>query len=166
MKYSDGHIYEGQYVNDLREGFGIYYFKNNDKYHGQFVSNKRNGFGVYNYSDGTVYTGFWENNVKHGYGTLVYSDCVVIRGIFNNGDIKFGDIEFPNNSRYHGEIDSFMMNGTGNFKYSDDFNIEGKFVKDFLIVDDKSVCVFCCESNCDYECYEMYEGICGKPELF
>lgn len=163
----NGDSYTGEYKNDQRHGHGIYTYACGDKYEGQFMENKKHGYGIYTYSGdkGTYYTGYWVNNIKHGYGTLVYNDGVVIQGIFENGTITSGQILFPNDSRYTGDIDSYAMHGRGAMTYSDGFQIEGDFVDDYLRVNNQNVCCYCLD-KCDGECYESMEGICGSPEVF
>jgi hypothetical protein len=166
-KKKNGDIYTGDYKNNQRHGNGVYNYANGDKYEGQFVKNKKHGFGIYTYSTdkGTYYSGYWIENIKHGYGTLVYYDNVIIQGIFENGTITFGEILFPNETKYVGAINSYAMHGRGTMTYSDGFKVTGEFVEDYLRVDDENVCPYCME-KCDEECYESMEGICGSPEVF
>lgn len=167
IRYKDGNKYIGTFKDDKREGYGIYQHKDGDRYEGYFVNNKREGFGTYYYRDHTcVYHGYFQNNRKHGHGIIKYDDDVVISGIFTNGDINEGNITFSNGSSYFGGINSYLMSGDGYLKYSDDFIVRGKFDKDYLVIDGEPCCCFCCEMDCDGECYEFYEGLCGKPHLF
>ena len=167
MKLKNGHTYSGQYFNNKRHGCGVYQNgESNDTYKGQFVNNKRQGYGVYNYYKSATYSGCWKNNVKEGYGVLKYEDGIIIKGIFANGDITSGEIHFPNDSTYSGSISSFLMNGQGTLIYSDGFQIYGEFYQDDLILNNKKVCCYCLQGDCDDQCYENYEGICGNPDVF
>jgi hypothetical protein len=61
--WKDGSIYQGEFSNDERSGFGIYYFASGEKYEGEWSNNKRNGKGILYSKDGKeVFSGFWEND--------------------------------------------------------------------------------------------------------
>ena len=47
-KYKDG-IYEGDYNNDVREGYGHFFYNNGDVYFGQWLNNKRHYKGILYY---------------------------------------------------------------------------------------------------------------------
>ena len=168
--YADGSVYQGAYENNRKHGFGIYTHFNGDKYQGQYVRNKKSGFGLYCYKDiKSTYSGYWENNKKHGYGVVKYDDehnVESISGIFIEGCVDQGEIRFKNNAVYRGSIKSYEMDGTGILTYSDGFQIEATFFNDKLLLDDYEVCCYCCNTNCDEDCFEFYEGICSNPELF
>ena len=46
-----GAKYEGEYVNDLKEGQGKYTYGNGDVYKGQWKAGKRHGKGAYTYKE-------------------------------------------------------------------------------------------------------------------
>ena len=46
-----GAKYEGEYVNDLKEGQGKYTYGNGDIYKGQWKAGKRHGKGAYTYKE-------------------------------------------------------------------------------------------------------------------
>lgn len=62
--------YDGEYLDDRRNGFGVCYYNNGSiNYVGNWIDNSRNGGGVgYRLSDGTMHAGKWENNTPDGYG--------------------------------------------------------------------------------------------------
>src|SRR5690606_27847137 len=66
IDYSTGDIYEGDWVNGLREGSGRELMANGDMYIGQFKDNRRNGKGVF--SNGDTYDGEWEDGYLMGQG--------------------------------------------------------------------------------------------------
>ena len=98
---------------------------------------------------------------------FTYPDGVVIKGTFFKGDICYGEIQFPNDSRYIGEINSYLMHGRGTIIFSDGFEVTCQFINDDICIKgDEIVCCFCLANDCDNKCYEYFEGICGKPEVF
>ena len=62
--------YDGEYLDDRRNGFGVCYYNNGSiNYVGNWTDNSRNGGGVgYRLSDGTMHAGKWDNNIPDGYG--------------------------------------------------------------------------------------------------
>lgn len=62
--------YDGEYLDDRRNGFGVCYYNNGSiNYVGNWTDNSRNGCGVgYRLSDGTMHAGKWDNNTPDGYG--------------------------------------------------------------------------------------------------
>ena len=62
--------YDGEYLDDRRNGFGVCYYNNGSiNYVGNWTDNARNGGGVgYRLSDGTMHAGKWDNNTPDGYG--------------------------------------------------------------------------------------------------
>ena len=62
--------YDGEYLDDRRNGFGVCYYNNGSiNYVGNWTDNLRNGGGVgYRLSDGTMHAGKWYNNTPDGYG--------------------------------------------------------------------------------------------------
>lgn len=98
--------YEGNYVDDKRQGFGICYYKNGSvNYVGEWNNGARTGCGVgYRQSDGIMHIGKWKSNLPEEYGARFdkkgnFLDvCQYIDGIRNgksislneNGDIVIG----------------------------------------------------------------------------
>ena len=63
MYYSNGNIkYEGDWINDKKEGNGKYIWEDGNYYIGQFKNGLRNGKGTEYYSNGNIkYEGDWIN---------------------------------------------------------------------------------------------------------
>ncbi len=98
---SDGVVlYEGDFLNGQRSGYGIEKdINNNEIYKGSFLNDDRNG---------------------DGSGRLYCRDCKFI-GFFRNGTFTSGKILFNDGSTYNGERNIF----TGN---SDGVNFKGKII--------------------------------------
>ena len=45
--YLNGDKYEGEFKNDMAEGYGFEYFSNGNKYIGEFINRVREGFGIF-----------------------------------------------------------------------------------------------------------------------
>ena len=61
----------GGWQDDLRHGFGSYFYLNRDVYSGEWVEHIRHGAGKYTYaSNGVVYTGNWERGRRTGSGAV------------------------------------------------------------------------------------------------
>ncbi len=63
--------YTGDWVDNQRQGLGVFYYTNGNRYEGQWVSNKRHGRGKMNYSNGDIYEGDWVNDERSGPGILI-----------------------------------------------------------------------------------------------
>lgn len=46
-KWGDGRIFEGQYVDDRKQGIGIYLWADGRAYHGEWNAGKQHGTGFY-----------------------------------------------------------------------------------------------------------------------
>lgn len=61
--WPDGEFYKGEYDNDLRNGLGTYYWPNGEKYIGQWKDDQRNGEGIFYDKDGKIITsGIWKKD--------------------------------------------------------------------------------------------------------
>jgi hypothetical protein len=56
---SDKSVYQGYFVNDFMQGFGVMTYADGRFYKGFFRADKRNGFGIYTFADGSVLAGGW-----------------------------------------------------------------------------------------------------------
>ena len=72
-KYNDGSVYKGHYKNGMKEGTGILSLKKEKKnsiFEGEFKDDKICGKGIYKWENGKQYEGEWENNEISGFGIL------------------------------------------------------------------------------------------------
>lgn len=70
--FSNGNVYEGDFVKGKIEGEGTLKSSNGDKYIGLWRSEKMHGTGTYFYGDGDKYEGEWQNDKRHGVGRVEY----------------------------------------------------------------------------------------------
>ncbi len=74
-------IYEGEFVNNLADGYGVFTMKDGSVYKGTFKEDKAHGFGVMTAPNGMKYDGQFKDDKFNGYGTLTNPD----------GSKKFGE---------------------------------------------------------------------------
>lgn len=69
-RWPNGDAYEGEFVEDRKEGYGVYAWGaapwTGERYEGGFVNERRHGFGVYRWPSGDAYAGPWESDVMTG----------------------------------------------------------------------------------------------------
>ena len=68
MFYSDGTKYIGEWKAGKKNGQGWEDFKSGNVYEGNHVDNQREGQGTMTYTDGTKYKGEWKAGKKNGHG--------------------------------------------------------------------------------------------------
>jgi hypothetical protein len=73
-EWSEGHSYDGYWMDDNRHGRGIQKWTDGSSYDGYWVDDNRHGNGIQKWSDGSSYQGEWENDKRHGNGVQKWSD--------------------------------------------------------------------------------------------
>ena len=135
----DQFIYEGNFKDDLFDGYGEYtsklynYYGNyscgkkcgkgkeinlikNIEYEGDFKDDKKNGYGKEKSSDGTIYIGEFKDNQKHGQGILILDGIKTwtYKGDFKNDKISGkGRFKWNEEKEYIGEWDNNELSGYG-----------------------------------------------------
>lgn len=84
MVYTVGDIYEGDFVNGIREGQGTYTFQTGVVYVGQFANNLFNGKGTMKFADGKSYEGDYVNGKIEGQGILTEKTGDYYSGTWKN----------------------------------------------------------------------------------
>ena len=110
--------YHGQTFGGIREGYGIYYYKNGNKYDGNWKDNKKEGKGSFFYSDkGEVYKGDFVNDLPNGKGIYYFKNGDRYEGMFKDGK-KHGEgiIFYRNGDKYKGEFKNDLKHGKGEYK--------------------------------------------------
>jgi radial spoke head protein 1 len=83
IKYKNGDMYEGDFKRGVKEGFGIYRFKQpaDRVYTGQFLSDLMTGNGVMEFEDKKmVYQGDFVNGTMQGNGRMVFVNGIIYEG--------------------------------------------------------------------------------------
>ncbi|KAK2583284.1 hypothetical protein KPH14_009289 [Odynerus spinipes] len=73
-------MYVGQYCFGLRNGKGVYVFKNGARYDGEWRRGLKYGQGTFWYPDGTRYEGDWKRDTKYGFGAYFYTNNDIYEG--------------------------------------------------------------------------------------
>ena len=55
--------YEGEYLYDKKNGFGVFKWASGNVYEGYYVDDERNGRGTMIWTDGSKYVGEWKNGI-------------------------------------------------------------------------------------------------------
>ena len=97
MTYSNGDIYEGNWVRNNIEGLGKMIFRDGDVYTGSWVLNNMEGLGEMLFANnGGFYEGNWKNNQYEGQGVLKRVLGIQVQkseGMFANGKLFKGSLE-------------------------------------------------------------------------
>ncbi|ESO83241.1 hypothetical protein LOTGIDRAFT_176258, partial [Lottia gigantea] len=80
----------GQHIWLLRRNHSSQYPLRN-MYDGEFVNGLRHGFGSFRYANGALYEGYWKNNMKHGKGKFTFKNGRIYEGVFEKDHI----VEYP-----------------------------------------------------------------------
>ncbi|KAL4512593.1 hypothetical protein ABPG72_020430 [Tetrahymena utriculariae] len=130
-EYQNGDKYEGQLKNGLKNGQGTYYFCKSGKYQGNFINDKKEGYGIRQFNNGDTYEGEFKNDLIHGKGICSYKDGGRHEGEYVNGLREgYGKYYFQNGDIYEGNYKNGLKNGKGTFYYNDGNKYEGDFLND------------------------------------
>lgn len=157
-KYADGSAYDGEFLDSLRNGFGVLVWQTGDKYIGDWKAGEITGKGTMIYTDGRRYEGDFFNNQLEGKGTMIYKDgskyigdwkadkrngkgwlefinktCVYEGDFVNNLFEGKGTIEWVGGSewkgdKYIGDFKTGKRSGRGKYLYADGDWYEGDFI--------------------------------------
>ena len=113
IQLKDG-IYTGPYIDNKKEGKGIYKYYNGKIYEGEYKNDLRNGIGICHYIDGYVYNGEWKNDKKHGKGILYYPNGEIYVGNFEDGNFEgLGIYYYYNKEIFIGSFRNNLREGYG-----------------------------------------------------
>lgn len=127
-------VYEGAFVNGVREGQGKEFLPDGGTYTGSFKANERSGQGklvIGNYT----YEGEFVNNRKEGKGKLYLNGILIYEGEFKNDQKHGSGITYSNGVKeYDGQFANDKKNGYGIlFNYSGTIIYQGEFKDDMTI---------------------------------
>nr|XP_005304751.1 radial spoke head 10 homolog B2 isoform X4 [Chrysemys picta bellii] len=134
--------YEGDWVNNIKDGWGIRCYKSGNIYEGQWEKNVRHGEGRMRWlTTNQEYTGQWINGIQHGYGThswflkRIPGSQYPLRneyvGDFVNGDRHgHGRFFYASGAMYDGEWVCNKKHSIGRFVFKNGRIYEGEFIND------------------------------------
>ncbi|GAB5582681.1 radial spoke head 10 homolog B isoform X2 [Prionailurus iriomotensis] len=109
--------YEGDWVYNVKNGWGIRCYKSGNIYEGQWEDNVRHGEGRMRWlTTNEEYTGQWEKGVQNGFGTHSW----FLKRIPNS--------QYPLRNEYIGEFVNGYRHGHGKFYYASGAVYEGQWV--------------------------------------
>ena len=86
-----GEVYEGEFKNDMREGWGVMRRPDGGVYEGYWHHDKQEGWGTERYATGNIYEGHFVAGLRQGTGTYKYADGVAEIGRYEaNADVGEG----------------------------------------------------------------------------
>ena len=94
-----GHRSEAEYLNNMKNGQGIYTWPNGDKYEGEWVDDIIQGKGTITYANGEIYSGELFNEMRNGYGTYSWPDGTIWKG-------EWKDDKWISGEQYSSDIDN------------------------------------------------------------
>eukprot|EP00434_Breviolum_minutum_P014812 symbB.v1.2.013060.t1/scaffold907.1/size153227/5 len=74
-------------------GQGVYKYCDGTRYQGQFRDNIREGYGVLTFTDGSLYEGGWREDVPEGEGRVIYSNGEILNTTFRGGQQSMEKLE-------------------------------------------------------------------------
>jgi hypothetical protein len=131
LEFPSGDRYEGQCVDGVADGQGVYYSASGDRYVGGWYRQSRHGAGILTASDGKVMEGHWRNGVAYGSFTIKWPNGTQYVGTIEN-DLPNGEgtMTFANGDSYTGQFAKNLKHGQGLMKWATGISYEGRYEND------------------------------------
>ena len=153
----DDGMYEGEFKNELRNGIGSMYYKNNSIYHGEWNLDQKTGKGVFYGNNGEKYCGEWLSGIYHGHGEKIFSSGDHYVGYWVNGKMHGnGVLAKANGIVMNGEWDEDNFLGNSNDNITNKSVKINKSKKSF-IKKDKNKSLISKKSRTSIESFKNYE---------
>ena len=133
MRFANYDIYDGDWKDGKMDGTGKYKFYDPQKdkysqvYEGQFRNGVRDGKGRMTFSNHDVYDGTWQNDHRTGIGICWFGNGSVFQGIWKFDQMIRGVYRKETGEIYDGEIKNNQFNGYGKLFWQDGRWFEGIF---------------------------------------
>jgi hypothetical protein len=126
-------LYIGQFVDNLRHGYGLLVFSDGSFFEGNFANDNLNGLGTMFYPDGSYYHGNFKESEKYGNGTFYGTNQEIVKGYFKKNIITGqATVIYPDKAQYVGELTDYKKEGTGKFIFQNEDFYEGTFKDDLF----------------------------------
>lgn len=137
-KWMQSTRYVGEWRENVRAGYGSYFYSDGNKYEGQWENNKRHGHGtLWNLTNVAgdkyrrVYTGDWEADKMSGRGSYFYESEDRYDGLWFKGKRNGqGRMMYANGDIYEGEWVDDMRQGYGCYSKANGDYFEGYYYRD------------------------------------
>ena len=129
--YRNAYKYEGMFNNDKKCGKGKIEFENGDTYEGDFKDNKFNGYGNFKWKkNGHEYKGNYLDGKFHGFGYYKLGGKEYYKGEYKNG-IKDGKGEIckADGTKFYAVFKNGKPDGIGTFEDKDGMTCQVEFVQ-------------------------------------
>ena len=117
MTFPNMDKYDGDWENGMMNGFGKYSCYDEEKdaytsfYEGDFVNDMKEGVGMMHFPDGSVYNGQWQANVRCGDGIIVFPNGKIFHGLWQQDKMLRGVLSLKNGDKYDGEFVDGLFDG-------------------------------------------------------
>lgn len=92
--YENGDFYVGEWEDNQKSGYGVYYFDNGVIYEGDFFKGEISGIGKLLFNDNSTYEGVCSQGIPHGIGILLTADGKEYNGGWMYGRFIEGEGEW------------------------------------------------------------------------
>lgn len=131
--FNSGAIYDGQWLNNARDGLGQQTWPGGAKYIGEWKNNVVTGVGAFYHSDGDVYIGTWRDNLAHGLGTYNHRNGTVYRGQFyKDFQDGYGFEQWADGSEFIGNFSKGQKTGLGVYRWQDGSEYSGQWEANYI----------------------------------
>ncbi|KRX10994.1 Protein kinase-like domain [Pseudocohnilembus persalinus] len=115
LDFGNGDLYEGEILDNMRNGYGKQIWKNGAVYEGNWLNNNKHGQGIYKNKEGDYYEGSWFKNKKQGHGILISkrNDIFYEGSWVNDMQHGYGKYKNQNGEIYEGNWIDNKLTGQG-----------------------------------------------------
>ena len=140
--YANGDRYEGDFINGMFHGKGIFIWAKGDRYDGDFFLNKRTGKGIYLWASGESYEGDFVDGKLDGWGIYTWPDGAYYEGEFINNERGNGIYVWSMDDQAKGKVKNDKFGGRFIFLWPkknrelSDYFLGKLHAKGFLVISD------------------------------